>query len=134
MTTNDSLLPGGGEKSMSKIAILGLLVLATLAIPVAAAQPLPRQFSFGGTGTGGGYTATVVGTGTVDPANKMVTVSGTATVTDTTGTAIVSQSFGQTTTWDLADPPVISLEPIEGLVISVTIVPGQPATVAVTVP
>lgn len=119
---------------MRKIVILGLLVLATLAIPVAAAQPLPRQFSFGGTGAGEGCTATVVGTGTVDPANKMVTVSGTITVTDATGTAIVSQSFGHTTTWLAAVPPVISLEPIEGLVISVTIVPGQPATVTVTLP
>lgn len=119
--------------------IVGILAVVTIAAFVLSsgvlAQPLPLQFMFGGSGSGGGYTATVAGTGSIDPASRTVSIQGSVTLDAPDGT-LVQQEFGHTASWNgqATFPMTIELDPIEGLSITVIVSPGEPAVVIVEGP
>jgi type 1 fimbria pilin len=121
---------------MRIVGILAVFAGAALVLSSAVlAQPLPREFTFDGSGSGGGYTATVSGTGSIDPAGKTVSIQGTVTLTAPDGT-LVQQEFGHTADWSARGtfPLTIELQPVEGLSIIVTVMPGDQAEVVVIGP
>ncbi len=122
---------------MRIVGALAIFAIAALVLSSAVlAQPLPREFTFGGSGSGGGYTATVAGTGTIDPAARMVSVQGTVVLTDPDGVTVIDQEFGHTASWNgpATFPMVIDLQPVDGLSISVTVMPGELPVVVIEGP
>lgn len=122
---------------MRIVGILGVFAIAVFALSSAVlAAPLPLEFTFGGSGSGGGYTATVDGTGTIDPAAQMVAIAGTVVLTAPDGSVLVQQEFGHTADWSARGtfPLTIELQPVDGLSITVTVTPGEPAEVTIVGP